>query len=469
MTKIQAAVYRMLKAIGFPPWTGSTTSIPPGGWASLDWYGRYAKLMEVPAFVGCQRVLGGTIGSVPFHVFKEGPGGVREKFPEHAAYPILHDSPNRYMTSMELRQFLMLAYCLGGNGYAEITRVGNRICGLNPLQAERMNPKMTSEGLVYEYTYDDGKKEKFPPENIIHLKNSTSDGIKGLPHVPEQLLQRAILTSAYGAAFMRNQGRPSGVVESPGKPNKDPGFIDKWRADWAKLFSGENAGGTGILWEGATYKSISISPDDAQYIETMKQLNAEFSAIYGVPLNLLEQADKTATYASAEQFDLQYTKHCVRPLAVMVEQAFNKKLFPKEPNVYCELDLDGLQRGDSKAQAEYFGSMVDHGNLTNNEIRRKLNYPEVPEGNKLRCQANMVELDQLPRLSAVATSQTAPGDIRKELPAPHIHVSTPMAEEQMSRVVKEITTAAASSKNKKVLLLKTADGTTIGARIIEED
>jgi hypothetical protein len=276
---------------------------------------------------------------------------------------------------------------------------------------------------------------------------------------------------------MRNQGRPSGVLQSKKPKPKLHDYSEQLSKDWQKLYGGDNAGSTAVLWDEMEYKQISISPEDAQYLETRK-LNASSIAgeIFGVPLNMLGHTDKTATYASAEQFDIQFTKHTVRPLAVRIEQAFNKSLLAAEPNVFCEMDLDGLLRGDAKTQAEVFATYVTHGIMERNVPRKKLNLPEISYANKLTIQANMVDLDKLADLSAAATPGLAQADIRKtgETAAPakalenHVHVSTPMAEEQMSKVVKEITTAAAASKRKRIQLVKAADGTTLGATVTEE-
>jgi HK97 family phage portal protein len=323
--------------------------------------------------------------------------------------------------------------------------------------------------LVYEYTFpNNSTPQQFQPEEIIHIKHGSRDGFTGMPPVPRKLLERALTTASYGAAFMRNQGRPSGIVESPKPKPKDPGFFDQWRSDWQKLFSGENAGATGILFDDAKYKVISSMPNDAQYVETLKQLDADFCGVFGVPLQLISSQDKAPTYASSEQFSLQFVMYTGAPLAEDFEQEFNKKLFPKEPNVFCKMELESLMRGDAQSQAQYFGQMVTHGIMDRNEARRKLNLPEVTYANKLTIQANMVDLDKLPDLSASATPGLTQSDVRKSLPENHIHVSTPMAEEQMSKVVKEITTAALVSKRKRIQLVKEKDGTTTGAVVTEE-
>jgi HK97 family phage portal protein len=383
------------KAVGFPVWTGSTTDLPPGGWRQFDPYGQYSQLLDVPVFRGIVRVLGNTIGSLPFNVFTEDSAGVRTKAVKHPAYPILHDSPNRYMTSMEMRQAMMLDWCQTGNGYAEISRIGNRLASVNPLQTYRMHPQFDRGQFVYRYSSLDGKQEDYMPEDVVHIKNPTSNGYIGMPHVPPSLVQRAIDTHSYGGNFMRNQGRPSGILSSDQNRPANDVESDKLKAAWDAAFSGANAGKTAVLWKNLKYQAVSVSPEDAQYNETMLQLNAEFAGIFGVPLNLLDQTDKTATYASAEQFSIQFVRFVIGTLAEMMEQAFNKKLFPTEPNVFCELDIDGLSRGDSAAQATTFSSYTQNGIMTRNEVRRKLNLPEMPDGDELTAQINLAPLDEL--------------------------------------------------------------------------
>jgi HK97 family phage portal protein len=399
------------KATGFPAWR--LTDPWPGGYGTIDGSGGREPL-DLSAIYACARVIAGTLGSLPWHVYREDPKtGTREKATDHWLYPLVHDSPNAWQTSMEFRESLFLAWALRGNGYAEIVRMGKRVVSLNPLRPERMRPRLTAGGLVYQYQNHNGKAETYAAEDILHLKNFSLDGVEGITPIRQSILNRALDTQAYSANFMRNQGRPSGVLQSDKPRPKDPDTNEKLSQDWAKLYGGpDNAGKTAALWDGLKYQAITIPPEDAQYVESHKLNTADFSAIYGVPLNFLAIPDKTATYASAEHFDLHFAKHTVRPHAVRLEQLTNKKLLATEPNVYVELDLDALQRGDAASQATYFSTMAQNGIMKRSEIRRKLNLPEVPGADKLTVQSNLIDLDQLGKLSQQANPATASGDIR---------------------------------------------------------
>ena len=477
MNRIQKVLQRLFaKAIGFPVWTGSTQDVPPGGWGRLDWTeGGSSSAIQLATVYGCCRVLCGTMGSVPWNVYREDQSETRTKATDHWLYPLLHDSPNAYMTSLEFREAMVMNFCLRGNAYAEKVALGGRIVSLNPLRADLVVPKLVGGQLVYEFHGLQGETKTYRPDQIVHVKNFSLDGLIGLSPIRENAIRNAHATENYGANFMLNQGRPSGVVETDKPMSKDPGFIDRWRSDWRKLFSGENAGATAFLSDGAKYKQISINPDDAQYLETRK-LNASSIAgeIFGVPLNMLGHTDKTATYASAEQFDIQFTKHTVRPLAVRFEQAFNKALLSAEPGVFCEMDLDGLLRGDAKTQAEVFATYVTHGIMERNVPRKKLNLPEISYADKLTVQANMVDLDKLADLSAAATPGLAQADIRKTgdtaPPAKsadtHVTVAMPMTDEQVARVIRSLQSSN-KSRAKKIRIIRDKTGAPLGAEVSE--
>lgn len=445
MNNFQKAIVNFArKALGFPIWTGGTTDILPGGWGSLE-YGNanYPQAAGIAAVYGCWRVLCQTIGSVPFEIYREDKAGTRHKATDHPMYAILHDSPNAYMTSMEFREALVLGFCSTGNGYAERVMLGGRVVGLSPLRADRVVPLMKNgnfglipaPGLIYRYTSMVGDVRDYQPGEIIHLKNFSLDGIRGISPLSAHAIQHSMYTDAYATNFMRNQGRPSGVLESKKPRPKDPDFNDRLSADWKKLYGGDNAGSTAVLWDEMTYKPISISPNDAQYIETKKLNSADIAAIYGVPLNMLGQTDKSATYASAEQFQIDFIRHTIRPLAVRVEQVFNKAFFATEPGVFCELNLEGLLRGDSKTQAEYLRSLVDGGVMTRNEARWQLNLPARPEADQLTVRSYEIDLNALPKLSQDAQPGLSQNDIRKSAPAPsesgvHVYLNNEQKEAQ---------------------------------------
>ena len=77
----------------------------------------------------------------------------------------------------------------------------------------------------------------------------------------------AMACEEYGAKFFANGAAPSGVLEHPGTI-KDPSRV---RESWQRTFGGSgNANKVAVLEEGMKYTPISISPEQAQFLETRK-------------------------------------------------------------------------------------------------------------------------------------------------------------------------------------------------------
>jgi HK97 family phage portal protein len=406
---IQKAFARLLglKAVGFPSW--NSTGPWPSSVLDANSGGNYGAL-QLATVYGCIRVRGQTIGSLPFHVYREDKSGERTKAIDHWLYPLLHDSPNAYQTSMEFREAMERAFCLWGNAYAGIEKLGNRVVALNFLRPDWMQVQWDlNKKLVYHYTPFNGVSQDYAPEQVLHVKNFGSNQFWGDSPIRNYAINHAIEAQNYGRFFLQNLGRPGGYLKfKTARPTSDDAAA-KLRADWQGIHGGpENAGKTAVLWNEAEYVPLGVPPDEAQYIQTRNFSIEEIAGgIFGVPLNLIGHTDKTATYASAEHFDIAYVKHTVRPQCVRYEQAFNKALLRAEPGIYCEHDLDGLLRGDSAAQAAYYATVHSNSGMTANEFRRKMNLPAStdPGADELMIQSNMIPL----RLAGSTTAMGGQG------------------------------------------------------------
>jgi len=158
-----------------------------------------------------------------------------------------------------------------------------------------------------------------------------------------------------------------------------------------KLYSGlENANRVAVMEEGMELHSLGMPHDDAQFLETRKFQLAEFGRIYRIPLHLLDETDKAATYASVEQFAIMFVVHTVRPINVRWEQELNRKLMPADGSLFCEFLIDGLLRGDQKSRYETYAIGRQNGVFSANDVCRMENLNPVPGGDEYLRPANMV-------------------------------------------------------------------------------
>ena len=358
--------------------------------------------LQVTAVYACVRILAESIAGLPLHVYRYKNQG-KEMVPSHPLYPLLHDEPNPEMTSFIFRETLMGHLLLYGNAYAQIIRDGyGRVKWLYPLLPERMDVNRDKDGqLVYTYTryLDDfgGKKRyeqvKLRPEEVLHIPGLGYDGLIGYSPIAmaKNAIGMSMAAEEYGSTFFANGATPSGLLEHPGVV-KDP---EKLRQSWHAQFSGKNSHNVAVLEEGMTYKPMSISPNEAQFLETRKFQIDEIARIFRVPPHMVGDLEKSS-FSNIEQQSLEFVKY-TNPWVIRWEQALHKALLlPGEKQHYfIKFNVDGLLRGDYQSRMNGYAVGRQNGWLSANDIREMENLNPISEeegGNLYLINGNMTKL-----------------------------------------------------------------------------
>lgn len=258
--------------------------------------------MQMTAVYSCVRVLSEAVAGLPLHLYKYRSDGGKEKSIDHPLYFLLHDEPNPEMTSFVFRETLMTHLLLWGNAYAQIIRNGKgEVIALYPLMPNRMTVDRDSSGNLY-YKYYRGSDEAIrskeyevilSPYDVLHIPGLGFDGLVGYSPIAmaKNAIGLAIATEEFGAKFFANGAAPSGVLEHPGTI-KDP---TKVREAWQSQFGGSsNSGKVAVLEEGMKYTPISISPEQAQFLETRKFQINEIARIFRVPPHMVGDLEKSS-------------------------------------------------------------------------------------------------------------------------------------------------------------------------------
>lgn len=360
--------------------------------------------MQMTAVYSCVRILSEAIAQLPLHVYEYTDTGGR-KATEHPLYFLLHDEPNPEMTSFVLRETLMTHLLLWGNAYAQIIRNGKgEIIALYPLMPDRMKVDRDEHGqLYYEYTVstDDapinGKQAtvKLEPSDVLHIPGLGFDGLVGYSPIAmaKNTIGMAIACEEYGAKFFANGAQPSGVLEHPGTL-KDPAKV---RESWQSTFGGSrNANKVAVLEEGMKYTPISISPEQAQFLETRKFQINEIARIFRVPPHMVGDLEKSS-FSNIEQQSLEFVKYTLDPWVSRWEQGIKRRLFtPEEKQKYfVKFNVDGLLRGDYQSRMNGYAIGRQNGWMSANDIRELENLDRIPaeEGGDLYLiNGNMTKL-----------------------------------------------------------------------------
>lgn len=131
----------------------------------------------------------------------------------------------------------------------------------------------------------------------------------------------------------------------------------------------------GSDWE---YNAISVPPEEAQFVETMKMTANQIAPIYGVPPeDIGGTSGDSMTYANVEQKAIDKTTFGFRPWCVRFESKFASLLPDRQ---YVRFNLDALVRADLKSRWEVNKIRVDMGAASLDEIRVQEDQAPLPNG-----------------------------------------------------------------------------------------
>jgi HK97 family phage portal protein len=295
-----------------------------------------------------------------------------------------------------------------GNAYAEkeLDKAG-RVIALWPLLSKDMKIRREN-GLIWYYYTLRGQEKKIFSERIFHVKGLSSDGLVGKSNVriARESIGLTVAMEEFGARFFENGANAGGVLQHPGSIS-DKAFEHLQKFLKEKHGGLSKAHGTMILEEGMKFEKISIPPEDAQFLESRKFQLAEIARWYRIPLILLAEYEKAATYASVEQFAIQFVVQTIRPWLVRWEQAIlNSLFFEKERKRYfAEFIVDGLLRGDIKTRYEAHATGRQWGWLSADDVRRLENMNPLPDG---QGETYLVPMNMIPASSASAAPAELP-------------------------------------------------------------
>lgn len=353
--------------------------------------------MQMTAVYSCVRILSETLASLPLHVYQYTPIG-SEKAIQHPLYRLLHDEPNTEMTSFIFRETLMTHLLLWGNAYAQIIRNGKGdVVSLYPLMPDKMAVDRDDNNQIYYiYRTSDGGQVQLNTQDVLHIPGLGFDGLVGYSPIAmaKNAIGMSMAAEEYGAKFFANGATPSGILEHPGTVKN----ADVLRESWTRGFSGSNSHKVAILEEGMKYTPISISPNEAQFLETRKFQINEIARIFRIPPHMVGDLEKSS-FSNIEQQSLEFVKYTLDPWVIRFEQAINRRLFKEneKSQFYVKFNVDGLLRGDYQSRMNGYAVGRQNGWMSANDIRALENLDRIPSeqgGDLYLINGNMLPLQK---------------------------------------------------------------------------
>ncbi|MEO6088509.1 MAG: phage portal protein [Umezawaea sp.] len=347
------------------------------------------EAMALSTVYACVRLIADTVATTPWDVFRPGPNNTREP----AQRPAWMDKPNVDTRKIRFITEIMTSLLLEGNAYILITR--NRVTGavvsLDVLPANSVDPEYVQHAngrreLVYRLsvTGEDGTVQvvgAFTTAEVLHISGISLAGhTKGISPLSAARRTFALTRDAqeYGEEFFRNGALPGAVISVPG--TMTPDGLKNARRTWRTIHGGKgNRHGLAILTEDAKFQKITVSPEEAQFLETRAFQVPEITRIFGVPPHLVSDATNSTSWGSglAEQ-NTAFVQHTLTTWVSRLEEAFSTLAAPGR--AFVKFNLGSLLRGSLKERLEAYRVALQTGIYTRDEVRAWEDLPPDPSG-----------------------------------------------------------------------------------------
>lgn len=330
-----------------------------------------AMAMRLTAVFGCVRVLAESVGMLPCFLYQSTDSG-RIKAPKEKLYSLLYIAPNDYMTPQEFWEYLIVSLCLRGNFYAYKVKALGEVVELLPLLPNSVQPKLDENwNPVYQVTFPDGSCDVLSQDEIWHVRTFTTDSLVGLSPISyaRQAIGLGLATEEHGARLFSNGTVSSGVLQTDQTLTNEA--YKRLKENFQEQHQGlSNAHKPMILEMGLKWNNISMSAEDAQFLETRKFQLEEICRIFRVPMHMVQNTDR-ATFNNIENLGMGFVNYSLVPYLTRIEQRINVGLVNKEKRgqFYAKFNVGALLRGDMKSRYESYATGINWGILSPNECR----------------------------------------------------------------------------------------------------
>jgi HK97 family phage portal protein len=193
-----------------------------------------------------------------------------------------------------------------------------------------------------------------------------------------ETFELALSERDHGNFTYSNGTKLSGILSFKGSIG--PQKLEEIRDAWHKKYAGEsNTGRVAVLQGDATYTPLSMSMEDAQWIESRQFSVEEIARLFRVPPTIIGDL-RHGNYSNSVEMNRVFVVHTLRRHMTMWEQAISSSLLtPAGRQLYfAEHSVEGLLRGDSSNRAEFYSKGIADGWLLIDEVRKYENLPKLP-------------------------------------------------------------------------------------------
>lgn len=293
---------------------------------------------------------------------------------------LLNRTPNPHQSIQSFRINLFTDFILEGNAFIYFD-------GVHLYHLPAVNVDIITDTVSFISRYEYGEV-KFRPDEIIHIKDLSSDSIyRGTSRLQAANRNIQILwkMQSFQDQFFDN-GAVMGLIftsENTLSPQAKEKTLSYWRAN----YSPKNGAKKPMILDSGLKPVPGISSDSFKEMDfdtSITRHDTKILKALGVPPLLLDGGNNANISPNLRLFYLETVLPIARQFTAAMERYFGYDLSP------VTNEISALQP-DLKEVASYYATLVNGGILTANEAREELRYAKVEgdEASKIRVPANI--------------------------------------------------------------------------------
>ena len=352
------------------------------------------KALTLTSVWNAIRLLSESVSSLPITVYRKENNGDKVEDVNNRIYNLIKFKPNNFQNKITFFEYVMYSVLTDGNSYVQIVRDNSA----NPVQLIPLNPDYVNIFIKdNELFYQMDGGSVLDSADVLHIKLITDDGIEGLSPIDQcaKAINWNLSIEEFGSTFFKNGAKPSSVLSTDRALSETAieRLKNSFNSSYAKLKSSNS---TIILEEGLTFKPISISPEQAQFLASRQFGIEEIARIFNIPPHMLKDLSKSS-FNNIEMQSQEYVTYTLMPYLTRIEQEMTLKLFRTNElgKTFVEFNVNGLLRGDVKTRNEAYKTAIQNGYMSINEVRQKENLNSIEGGDQHFIQMNMTTIENV--------------------------------------------------------------------------
>lgn len=322
----------------------------------------------------CVELLSTGVASLPFHVLTTNGEGRRVELET----PTWLRTPQQWQAPMDFWHRVMVSLTVEGNAFLWTQRdKQGRIVGLQVLDPHAVYIEETPDKSDVRFQVDG---QYYDRSWILWIPNFTvAWQLRGVPpiEVARQAIDLGLTVEEYGARFFHQGTSMSGVIEHPGTPSPDEAKM--LREMFRKKHTGINQShAIGILTGAAKWTNITITPEQAQFLETRKFQNEQVALLFGIPAYMVNPSVSSSWGSGVEEQNAFFTVFSLQNYVTRIEQYVTTFLLPGRQ--FFKFNTDARMRPKTQERYTAYAAALNAGWMNVDEVRALEDMEPVPDG-----------------------------------------------------------------------------------------